>query len=350
MNPEYGRCPMKAAVFYGPKQPLRIEDRPNPKPAPGEVSIEIAACGICHTDIGYIDHGVPTFKKPPLILGHEASGRVAELGEGVDHLRPGDRVLMGNVFACGKCHNCLMGRGNVCENMRMLGNHLDGAFAEYAVAPAKDVFPLPDEVPLIEGSIIADAISTPYHAVVNRAQVKAGENVAVFGVGGVGMNCIQIAAAVGGKVIAVDLVTEKLNLARQLGAADLIDAGAEAEPAKKIRKITGRGADVAMECIGNPTTLKVAYECIKPGGRLVVVGYPSGPTDLHLARLMFREQQIIGSLGCRNVDFPHVIEMVRMGRIQVKPIVSGRFPLEKINEGLDQMRGGKTLRTVITIR
>ena len=94
MNPEYGRCPMKAAVFYGPKQPLRIEDRPNPKPAPGEVSIEIAACGICHTDIGYIDHGGPTFKKPPLILGHEASGRIAELGEGVDHLRPGDRVKL----------------------------------------------------------------------------------------------------------------------------------------------------------------------------------------------------------------------------------------------------------------
>jgi len=314
---------MKAAVFYGKDQPLKVEERPDPKPGPGEVLVEIAACGICHTDIGYIDHGVPTFKKPPLIC---------------------------NVFACGKCTNCLAGRGNVCENMMMLGNHLDGAFAEYAVAPAKDVFHLPDEVPLIEGSIIADAISTPYHAVVNRAQIKAGEKVAVFGTGGVGMNCVQIAAAVGGSVIAVDMVREKLDLANRLGAVAVVDAKAEDQPAKAIRRISMGGADVAMECIGNPATIKMAYESIKPGGRLIIVGYPVGRTDLSLARLMFREQQIIGSLGCRSVDFPRVIDLVRMGRVQVEPIVSGRFALEKINEGLDQMRGGKTLRTVVTMK
>jgi 6-hydroxycyclohex-1-ene-1-carbonyl-CoA dehydrogenase len=341
---------MKAAIFYGPSQPLRVEERPEPKPGPGEVLVEIAACGICHTDIGYIDHGVPTFKKPPLILGHEASGHVAGLGEGVEGFTPGEKVLMGNVFACGECPNCLMGRGNVCEHMRMLGNHLDGAFAEYAVAPAKDVFHLPDEVPLIEGSIIADAVSTPYHAVVNRAQVKAGEWVAVFGTGGVGMNCVQIAGAVGGRVIAVDVVKEKLDLAIRLGASEVVDAKSEGQPSKVIRRMSAGGVDVAMECIGNPSTIKTAYDSLKPGGRLVVVGYPSGETDLNLARLMFREQQIIGSLGCRNVDFPRVIELVRMGKIRVEPIVSAKVPLDRINEGLDQMRGGKTLRTVVLVK
>ncbi|NIO07351.1 MAG: alcohol dehydrogenase catalytic domain-containing protein, partial [Deltaproteobacteria bacterium] len=325
---------MKAAVFYGKDQPLRVEERPDPKPGPGEVRVEIAACGICHTDIGYIDHGVPTFKKPPLILGHEASGRISQLGEGVEGFRPGDRVLMGNVFACGTCSNCLLGRSNVCENMRMLGNHLDGAFAEYAVAPARDVFHLPDEVPLVEGSIIADAMSTPYHAVVNRAQIRAGEKVAVYGTGGVGMNCVQIAAAVGGSVIAVDVVAEKLDLAMRLGAADVVDAKAEGSPAKAIRKMSMGGVDVAIECIGDPSTIKMAYDSIKPGGRLVIVGYPAAQTDLNLARLMFREQQIIGSLGCRSVDFPHVIDLVKMGKIQVEPIVSGQVSLEKINEGL----------------
>ena len=341
---------MKAAVFYGQNQPLRLETWPDPAPGPGEVKVKVAACGICHTDIGYIDHGVPTFKKPPLILGHEASGTIAEIGEGVETFAPGERVLMGNVFACGQCSNCLSGRSNVCENMRMLGNHLDGAFAEYAVAPAKDVFHLPDEVPLIEGSIIADAISTPYHAVVNRAQVKAGERVAVFGTGGVGMNCLQIAAAVGGNVIAVDMVKEKLDLAVQLGASDVVNTKTEGQPAKRIRKISGGGVDVAMECIGNPVTIKTAYDSIKPGGRVVIVGYPAGSLDLNLARLMFREQKIIGSLGCRNVDFPHVIDLVRMGKIKVEPIVSGRFTLEQINEGLDQMRTGKTLRNVVIMK
>jgi len=180
-------------------------------------------------------------------------------------------------------------------------------------------------------------------------QVKAGEKVAIFGTGGVGMNCLQIAAAVGGNVIAVDMVKEKLDLALQLGASDVVDAKAEGQPAKKIRKISGGGVDVAMECIGNPVTIKTAYDSIKPGGRVIIVGYPAGPLDLNLARLMFREQQIIGSLGCRSVDFPHVIDLVRMGRIKVEPIVSGRFPLEDINKGLDQMRSGRTLRTVVVI-
>lgn len=163
---------MKAAVFYGPNQPLKIEAVPVPTPAPAEALVKVAACGVCHTDLHYIDHGVPTFKKPPMILGHEVSGVIAALGEGVTRWKEGDRVLLPAVYGCGQCAMCRTGRENVCEKMVMFGNNVDGGYAEYILAPAKDLLALPDEIPLEEGAIIADAVTTPYHAVVNRGQVN----------------------------------------------------------------------------------------------------------------------------------------------------------------------------------
>ncbi|HEX6384629.1 MAG TPA: alcohol dehydrogenase catalytic domain-containing protein, partial [Anaerolineae bacterium] len=146
---------MKAAVFYAANEPLRVEEVPTPLPGPGEVLVKVAACGLCHTDLHYIDHGVPTFKKPPLILGHEVSGTVAGLGENVTHWKEGDRVLLPAVYGCGQCHYCRTGRENICAHMVMFGNNVDGGYAEYIVAPAKDVIALPEEIPLIEGAIIA---------------------------------------------------------------------------------------------------------------------------------------------------------------------------------------------------
>ena len=156
---------MKAAVFHGGDSGLRVEDIPIPKPEADEILVKVAACGVCHTDLHYIEHGVPTFKKPPIVLGHEASGIIEEVGAAVTHLKNGQRVLIPAVLTCGKCMACRWGRENICGDMRMLGNHLDGAYAEYIAVPAKDVLELPESIPLEEASIIADAVSTPYHAV-----------------------------------------------------------------------------------------------------------------------------------------------------------------------------------------
>ena len=170
-----GAATMRAAVFHGPGQPLRLEEVPLPEPGPGEVRVRVAACGVCHTDLHYVDHGTPTFKEPPLILGHEASGRVDALGPGVSGWTAGEPVLLPAVLTCGSCRFCRLGRENVCAEMRMFGNHVDGAYAEHVLAPARDLFRLPPAIPLEEGCIIADALSTPYHAVKNRGQVRPGE-------------------------------------------------------------------------------------------------------------------------------------------------------------------------------
>ncbi|MDP8240960.1 MAG: zinc-binding dehydrogenase [Candidatus Hatepunaea meridiana] len=341
---------MKAAVFHGPNQPLKVEEVPTPRPGAGEILVKVAACGVCHTDMHYIDHGVPTFKKPPMILGHEASGTVAELGEGVTKWKVGDPVLLPAVLSCGVCRQCRTGRENICQNMQMFGNHVDGAYAEYLLAPAKDTLAIPDGVPLIEGSIIADAISTPFHAVVNRANVKPGDWVAVFGCGGVGINCVQVAAAVGASVIAVDLVPEKLEFAKMLGAEYTINP-AEVEKGrvdKAIKKLIGDGVDVAFEAIGNPKTITAAYNTIRMGGMCVVIGYTHLPAEIPVSKLMFFEQSLVGSLGCRPVDYPRIIEMARIGKIKVKELVTGSVGFDNINDAFDLLRNNdpKTLRTV----
>ena len=340
---------MKAAVFNAPKQPLEIEEVETPKIGPHEILVKIAACGVCNTDMHYIDHGVPTFKKPPLILGHEPSGIVEEAGAEVRNFKSGDRVLIPPVFSCGYCDNCRLGRENICFNMVMLGNHIDGAFAEYAKVPAKDCQYLPDELPIQESSIIADAISTPYHAVKNRAQVKPGDSVVVFGCGGVGINVVQVAASAGGTVIAVDIVEKKLKMAKKLGAQHTINVTdkEDKELLKEIRALTGGGADIANEAIGNPKTIELASNSVKAGGLHCQVGYTHHSVPINAGRLMFREIEIKGSLGCRPVDYPKIIEMVKTGKIQLKPVVTHKFKLEEIEQAFNSMRKGESLRSII---
>ncbi len=342
---------MKAAIFYEKGSPLKIEEIPVSRPKGREVLIKIRACGVCHTDLHYLDHGVPTFKKPPIILGHEPSGIVEEAGPEARKFKKGDRVIIPPVFSCGECALCRTGHENICENMVMLGNHINGAFAEYMTVGEKDVIPLPDEIPLEEGAIITDALATPFHALKNRANLKPGDVIAVFGCGGVGMNVVQVASAMGAKVIAVDAVEGKLSLARSLGASETVLAVKGEDTAKKIRKMTGGGVDIALEAIGMSQTLETAFGSIRAGGRLIVLGYCSDPLTINPARIMFREMEIIGSLGCRPVDFPRVIELIRLGKIKLKELVTHRFPLNDINGAFDLLRNHdqSLLRSIILL-
>lgn len=339
---------MKAAIFREPHAPLNVENVPVPAIAQDQVLVKVAACGVCHTDLHYIDHGVKTFKKPPIILGHECSGIIEEAGSQAAPWKKGDRVLLPAVLSCGSCMQCRLGRENICEKMMMFGNHVDGAYAEYVAAPAKDIFRLPDEVPLLEGCIIADAVSTPYHAVKNRAQVRPGDKVAVFGCGGVGINVVQVAAAAGARVVAVDVKDDKLELAKSLGAYAGVNAKTS-DVRKELKRLLDGGPDISIEAIGNPATIELAFECTRAGGRLCVVGYSDHTVSLNAAKLMFREMDIVGSLGCRPVDYPNIIRMVAEGRIKVQPVVTHRFGLDAINEALDVPRRGEGLRTIIVM-
>jgi 6-hydroxycyclohex-1-ene-1-carbonyl-CoA dehydrogenase len=339
---------VKAAVFYAAHEPMRIEDVPTPQPRAGEILIRVAGCGVCHTDLHYLDHGTPTFKQPPVILGHEIAGTVAALGAGVTTLKETDRVLVPAVLSCGHCTLCRTGRENICENSQMLGNHIDGGYAEYVAVPAKDVFRMPDDVPLVEGSVIADAVTTPFHAVVRRGKVAAGDWVIVFGCGGVGLSLVQVAAAVGARVIAVDVKDAKLETARRFGATATLNPAAVPRLDKAVRALSGGGVDVAFEAVGKATAQEAALNCLKTGGRLVLVGYSPETLPLNAGRVMFRELDIMGSLGCRPVDYPRAIELVRQGKVRLADMVTHRFPLDRIGEAMDTLRAGDAIRIVVT--
>lgn len=354
---------MKAALFKEPNKPLYIEEIPIPQVNEGEILIKVVACGVCGTDLHYIDHGVPTFKKPPLVLGHEASGIVETSG---NIFKKGDRVLIPAVLTCGTCKPCLEGRENVCKNMIMPGNSIDGAFAQYIKVPEKDIILMPDEIPLEEGCIIADAISTPFHAVVNRAKVKPSERVLVLGCGGVGINVVQITALQGAEVIACDVDDKKLETALELGAkyafnpqneyslqtgkagsSGLTPASHEQISVKEFLKQNGGPVDVAFEVIGKPETIETAYKSLGLTGRLCVIGYTNQNISINPAKIMFYEQEIIGSVGCRPADYYKIIDLVKEGKIRLDKLIANKYELEDINKALNELRASKVLRNII---
>lgn len=338
---------MKAAVFHGPRSPLTIEEAPLPKIGPEDVLVKVAACGVCATDLHYL-HGTPTFKKPPMILGHEISGLVEEVGASCTAVTRGERVLVPAVLSCGTCANCREGRDNICENMRMVGNHMDGGFAEFVSVPSRTLFKIPEGLSLQESAVISDAVSTPFHAVKDRGAVKAGEWVAIFGCGGVGLNAVQVAAALGGVVIAVDIDDRKLELAKRLGAAEVVNSNTQDAP-RAIREITGGGADVAFEVVGRPSVLDLAFGSVRAGGRLVTVGYSEEDWKFRVSRLMFREMAVTGSLGAKSAEYPRIIELVRRGKIRIGPVISQKLPLQSINDSLDNLEKGTVVgRQIVT--
>lgn len=338
---------MKAAVFKEAKKPLEVMEVNKPEiEKDDEVIIRVLACGLCHTDLGYIDYGVPTFKKPPIILGHEPIGIVDEVGTKVNSVKKGEWVLVGPI-TCGDCFFCRTGRENVCDSFTMIGNNLDGAFAEYVKVPARCLIKLPEELHKKENCIISDAILSPYHAVKERAKVKLGDSVVVFGCGGVGINCIQWANLAGGVVIAVDTLENKLNLAKELGASEVINAKKVEKVAKEVKRITnGIGADIAMDCVGSPDVITEAFDSVRTGGTLCVVGYSFKSPLLNAARLMYKEIEVLGAIAGLVPDYYKIIELIKRRRFMIEKLVTARYPLDKINDAFDELRKGEAIRII----
>lgn len=339
---------MKAAVLRGANRALEVMEVPTPSPGPGEVLVRVVGCGMCHTDLHYLDHGVKTFKEPPIILGHEAAGTVEKLGDGSGDVAEGDRVLIPAVLSCGTCRYCRRGRENICDNLVMLGNNMDGAYAEFVVVPASQLIAVPASIPLERASIIADAVSTPYHAVKHRGRVQPGDIVAVVGCGGVGLNVVQCATLAGARVIAIDVNEQRLDIARTLGAVETVNPNEVERIDRHVRKLTDGGVDVAFEAIGNPKTMRVAFSLLRRGGRLCVIGYSADEVTLSAAKLMYFELEVVGSLGCGAGEYPEIIGLVEAGRLRLDIIVSGCIPLDDINDGFDRLRRGEGVRWVVT--
>ncbi len=341
---------MKAIRLIKPHQPLEMQEIPIPEPGPRDVLVRVKAAGICHSDAHY-RAGVSPVHPLPLTLGHEVAGVVERVGEDVSTREVGDRVCLHYMVTCGDCIYCIQGNEQFCTSGQMLGKNRNGGYAEYIKVPARNAFLLPDEIPFEEGAVMMCSSSTSFHAL-RKGRLKAGETVAIFGVGGLGMSAVQLARAFGAlDIYAVDINAGKLKTAEGFGAIPV--NAAETNPVEEIKRLTnGRGVDVSLELIGLPLTVSQSIKSLAVFGRAVMVGLSDEPSHFNAySELLCREAEIIGSSDHLAHELPILIEMARRGTLDLSGVVSDTVPLDAnaINQTLDNLENfGSDTRVVIT--
>ncbi len=360
----------KAVVCRELNKPVVVEEITVEAPRRGEVMVKIAACGVCHSDLSATNGTIAL--PPPLVLGHEAAGEVVEVGEGVTSLKVGDHVVSSFIYMCGKCRFCAAGRPVLClEQGKALTTLPDGTLrtrdatgairsnifsgcgvmAEYATLHVDNLVKIDPKMPLDRAALVGCAVTTGVGAVFNTAKVEPGSSVAVFGCGGVGLNVIQGARIAGAeRIVAIDTVQAKLDMARQFGATDVL-LGKD-DPVKALKKLTGGGPDYAFECVGNGELAATAYRAIRRGGLAVVVGVakPGDSTSVRTMTLPFEEKTLTGSYfgSCvPRIDFPRMLALYMGGQLKLDELITRRYRIEEAPQAFADLESGKNARGVI---
>lgn len=331
-------------------------------PGPGEVLVEVAGCGVCHTDLGFHYGGVPTRHAYPLALGHEVSGRVVRTGKGAGDWK-GRAVVVPAVLPCGKCDACRHGHGSVCPSQIFPGNDVHGGFGTHVRVPAEGLCPVPDlddhvqnpaGLDLASLSVVADAVSTPFQAI-HRSGLAAGDLAVVVGAGGVGGFAVQIAAARGASVVAVDPDEARLELARAHGADQAFNPSQLT--AKELRKAVrefgkARAAPTwrtrIFECSGTKAGQETAFGLLGHGSYLSLVGYTPETVEVRLSNLMAFDATVQGSWGCLPKYYPAVVDLVISGRVRLEPFIERR-PMESINETFEDVKEHRLSKRVVLV-
>ena len=357
---------MKAAVLHAANQPLTIEEVELTKPQSREVLLRTAFAGLCHSDLHYLEGLYPI--ATPVVLGHESSAIVEAVGDGVTYVKPGDHVITCLSVFCGICPQCLTGHPNLCENteVKMLpgvarrmtwnGQQLNQAFnlssfAEQMLVHENAMVKIDPDIPLDRAALVGCGVMTGVGAVFNAAKVEPGATVAVIGCGGVGLSAVNGAALAGAeRIIAIDTVASKLEIARELGATDTLNAS-NADPVKAVTDMTGGGVHYSFEALGTKTTAEQAFGMLRPGGTATIIGMVPFGVKIELHGFDFlRDRKIQGtSMGGNRfrVDMPRLLSLWRQGRLKLDHLISGRIKLEQINDGFAALKSGAPVRQLI---
>ncbi|MFP5310371.1 MAG: alcohol dehydrogenase catalytic domain-containing protein [Actinomycetes bacterium] len=346
---------MRAARLHRVRTPdapedLRVDEVPVPRPCPGEVLVRVLACGVCASDLHVVQGVTPHGPSLPQVLGHEAAGEVAAVGEGVEGWLPGDRVvpLMGR--PCSICGYCRIGRENLCRQLQVAGIDTDGAMAEYVLADPRWLAPVPSTIPAAHAAILSDAVATPYHAL-KRAGVGEGVVTVVVGLGGLGMHAVQLAALAGATVVGVDVDPVNLERAREWGADEVVDAR-DGDAARAVRELTDGGADVALEFVGRTDTVATSVKSLRPGGRAAIVGLtPARMELLPTALFVANELEVVGSFGSTAADLNELVDLVEAGRLDLSRSVTHTTDLDGVGEALHRLetRDDHPIRVVVEL-
>jgi 6-hydroxycyclohex-1-ene-1-carbonyl-CoA dehydrogenase len=343
-----------AYVLEAPATPLVARELTLPDPGAGEALVEVLACGLCHTDLGFADGSVRPVKPLPLVLGHEVVGTIVAAGDGVA-LAPGQRVIVPAVLPCGACDFCGAGRGNACPNQKMPGNDIDGGFATHLRVPAGPLVPLdglPRGLDARDLSVVADAVSTAYQAI-RRAGLERGDFAFVVGAGGVGGFVVQIAHALGATVAVCDVNPDRLTLLGPHGADHAVDVR-ERAPQDVRKELHGlaraRGVPSLrwriFECSGTPAGQTLAFGLLGRAATLLQVGYTPKPVEVRLSNLMAFDATVHGTWGCPPEAYPAVLQLIAGGQVALKPFVE-YAPMSRINELLDALAHHRLERRMV---
>lgn len=329
---------MRAQRFYAETKEFAVEDVPIPELTNGEVLVKVAFCGICHSDLSLINGTFPS-QQAVVTQGHEASGTIAKIGPGVTGWAEGDRVVVAAGRPCLDCVNCRRGDVSNCLRIRLMAFAYDGAWAQYTVAQAFGLTRIPDNVSMEQAAILADAVSTPYGAVVRTGKVGIGESVGVWGVGGVGTHVVQLARLVGAApIVAVDIKPAVLDRALALGADYAFDARDEALPERIAEATGGRQLDVAFDAVGLTSTFEQALGSLTVGGRLVGIGMSAdAPTIGPTSMFNLTKRQVLGHLGYQNSDIGTLANLVSRGRLDLSRSISDIVSLEDVAKGIEKL-------------
>jgi len=360
---------MRAAILYEPKKPMVVEEITIDEPQDHEVMVRLAATGICHSDLLPIKGDVPQVY--PVVVGHEGAGIVEKVGPGVTGVRPGDHVIIACIYSCGKCHSCVGGQPSLClESLpwHLMGGlpgggkrlhkgdqdlnimYSQGSFAQYVVVHERQAFKVSPEAPLDTVCLFSCRLTTGIGAAANRARVRAGDMIVVYGCGIVGLSVVMGARLCGaGQIIAVDKIEERLKVAGELGATHTVNASTE-NPQLKTIEITGRGADYAFECIGNAAVMMQAFGSIHATGTCIVVGATPAADMISLFpfELLFGKT-LVGSFfgNLRQNDLPNYVDLYMQGRLPVEKLTATFYSLDQINEAVDAVDKAKVMRAVV---
>ena len=361
----------KAAIFRELNKPVVVETVSLDGPKRGEVTVKLAACGVCHSDLSATNGTIPL--PPPLVLGHEGAGEVIEVGEGVTGFAVGDHVVSCFIYMCGKCRFCSGGRPVLCvEQGKALltppegtprtkdkdGKPLNifsgcGVMAEYATLSVENVVKIDPKIPLDRAALVGCAVTTGVGAVFNTAHVEPGASVAVFGCGGVGLNAIQGAAIAGAeRILAIDTMQSKLEMAKKFGATDTLLTTPGEDPTKEIKKRTGGGPDYAFECVGSGALAELAYKAIRRGGKAVIVGVAraTDAASFKPMSMVFEEKTLQGSLfgSCvPRIDYPRLLQLYMGGKLKLDELITRRYSIDEAPQAFADLESGKNARGVI---
>jgi len=357
---------MKAAVLREVNKPLEIEDIQHGDPSPREVLIRTVAAGVCHSDLHFQNGSYPY--PLPAVLGHESAGVVEAVGSAVTYVKPGDHVITCLSAFCGHCEHCITGRMSLCQepelqrpmdqptrlakNEEPIAQFLNlSSFAEYMLVHEHAIVKIRDDMPLDRAALIGCGVTTGVGAVIHTAAVEPGATVAVIGCGGVGLSAINGAAIAGAaRVIAIDMVDSKLELARKFGATDVVNAS-ETDVIGEVREMTGGGVHYSFEAIGLKQTAEQAFKILSFGGTATVIGMiPVGTmVELHGPEFLMERKMQGSNMGSNRfrVDMPRFVDFYLQGRLHLDDLISGRIKLEDINDGLEALESGEVARNVI---